>query len=104
MIALDTHTLVWWVSDDSRLSAKARKTIAAEQRSKGRILISVISAWEVAMLVAKNRLVLSMDVDDWLAAVQDIDVVEMMPVSMRMAVASTRLPGTFHSMPIRLIA
>lgn len=99
MIVLDTHALVWWVSGDARLSAKARKAIVAEQRSKGRILVSAISAWEVAMLVAKDRLVLAMDVDDWLAAVQDVDAVEMVPVSVRVAVASTRLPGTFHADP-----
>lgn len=47
---LDTHTLLWWMTDDSRLSSNARAVIG--QRRNG-ILVSAASAWEIA---TKHRL------------------------------------------------
>ena len=99
MIVLDTHVLIWWATGDAQLSAKARHAIAAQQRSSGHILVSAITAWEIAMLIERDRIVLTMDVDEWLAAVQGFDGVRMVPVSPRVAVQSVRLPGTFHKDP-----
>jgi PIN domain nuclease of toxin-antitoxin system len=99
MIVLDTHALVWWVGGDARLSAPAREAIDGEHRDGGRMLVSVITAWELAMLSAKGRLTLSMSVDDWLADVRDIDAVDIVPLSISVAVQSTRLPGSFHADP-----
>lgn len=54
MIVLDTHTLVWWFNGDrSRVSTDALRAIDSE-RDGGSIVISSISAWEIAMLVAKT--------------------------------------------------
>lgn len=72
MIVLDTHALIWWVNGDKQLSAKARKAIETELSSEGQVIISAISAWEIAMLVAKGRLALTMDIDDWLETVASI--------------------------------
>ena len=70
MIVLDTHALIWWVNGDSKLSARARKVIESEITiDGGKILVSVITAWEIAMLVNKNRLVLTMDLNEWLDTV-----------------------------------
>jgi len=98
VIVLDTHTLVWWVTGDSALSKKATKAIEHEQAG-GVIIVSAISAWEVAMLVAHGRLILSMDVSSWLAAVADIEVVRFLPVDVEIAVKSVELPGDFHKDP-----
>jgi PIN domain nuclease of toxin-antitoxin system len=42
---LDTHTLLWWLFDDPKLSHRARTTIAAPENE---ILVSAASAWEIA--------------------------------------------------------
>jgi len=99
VIVLDTHALVWWVSGDEQLSLNARKAIQAELSKDGQIMISAISAWEIAMLVAKGRLALTMDVDDWLATVASIEGASFVPVATDVAVQSVRLPGDFHSDP-----
>ena len=96
MIVLDTHALLWWVNGDTQLSTKAQKAIENEQRGNGQVIVSAITAWEVAMLASKGRLVLSKDVDDWLATVDAIEVVEFAPVTQELAVQSVRLPGDFH--------
>jgi PIN domain nuclease of toxin-antitoxin system len=98
MIVLDTHALVWWVTGDAALSKKARKEIEREQ-SGGAIIVSAISAWEIAMLVARGRLVLAMDVSSWLATVAEIEAVRFHPVDVEIAVKSVELPGEFHRDP-----
>lgn len=99
MIVLDTHALIWWVSDDQRLSAKARTLIEDTLAAAGQVLVSAISAWEVAMLVARDRLALAMDLDEWLLAVECIDGVRIAPVTPQIAVQSVTLPGEFHKDP-----
>lgn len=99
MLVLDTHVLVWWVSAGTPLSTAALKAIAAEQKSGGQILISAITPWEIAMLIRKGRMELTMDLDEWLAAIEARDAVRVVPISVRVAVQSVRLPGEFHSDP-----
>lgn len=99
MIAIDTHVLVWWINGDDQLSSRARAALEKEIRTGGDILVSAITAWEIAMLIEKGRLTLTMDIDDWLATVESIEAVSFAPISVGLAVQSVRLPGEFHSDP-----
>ncbi|MBU59830.1 MAG: VapC toxin family PIN domain ribonuclease [Alcanivorax sp.] len=100
MIVLDTHTVIWWVNGGDGLSTEAAAAIDRERMSEdGIILISSISAWEVAMLVGRGRLTLTMNVDDWLETVGRIPGVRFVPVDNQIGVESTRLPGDFHKDP-----
>lgn len=49
---LDTHTLLWWVTGDRRLSRRARELIG-----EGNILISVVSLWEIEIKRGLKRIV-----------------------------------------------
>ncbi|MNV69126.1 Ribonuclease VapC22 [compost metagenome] len=98
MIVLDTHALVWWVSGDSLLSRAAREAIEAEGRD-GEILISAITAWEVAMLVKAGRLALTMDAAAWLDTVVQVPAVRFVAVDVRISIQSVELPGEFHKDP-----
>ena len=44
-LLLDTHALLWWFTDDARLSARARNLIADPRND---IFVSAASAWEIA--------------------------------------------------------
>lgn len=100
MIVLDTHAFVWWVNGDNRLSSAALDAIRSElSGEEGRVLISAISAWEVALLVDRGRLALSMDVDDWLDTAAEIEGVQFVAIDNDVAVQSVRLPGAFHPDP-----
>lgn len=100
MIVLDTHALVWWVNGDDRLSAHARERIEQTIASAGRrVLVSAISAWEIAMLVERGRIALAMDLDEWLQAVESLEGVALVPVSAQVAVQSATLPGDLHKDP-----
>jgi len=98
VIVLDTHTVVWWVSGDATLSKKAKAAIEQELDG-GEILVSAISAWEIAMLVEREKLVLSLDVASWLHTVSAIDAVRFVPVDPEIAINSVNLPGEFHKDP-----
>jgi|SRR5450631_1151092 PIN domain nuclease of toxin-antitoxin system len=98
MIVLDTHALVWWVTGDTSLSKKAKNAIARELAG-GEIVVSSISAWEIAMLVAREKLVLTMDVGRWLVTVGEIEGVRFVPVDVEIATKSVALPGEFHNDP-----
>ncbi|MEJ2619033.1 MAG: type II toxin-antitoxin system VapC family toxin [Candidatus Thiodiazotropha sp.] len=99
MIVIDTHVLVWWVSGKKSLSTTAGKVIQDTLHNGGEVIVSSISAWEIAMLIAKRRLVLSMDIESWLDEVNQIDGVRFLPVDNEIAIKSTVLPGEFHKDP-----
>ena len=43
-LLLDTHTLLWWLDGDRRLSTRSRALIGDEQVG---VLVSAASAWEI---------------------------------------------------------
>ena len=96
MILLDTHAWVWWVTESSRLSAPARAAIKKEDT----LGVSVMSCWEVAMLVDKGRLGLTLDVDHWVEQALARPKVRLLGLTPEEAVASTRLPGELHQDPV----
>lgn len=98
MIVLDTHAWLWWVSDPGQLSAAARKAIDRAM-SEGEVCVSSISAWEVAVLVKKGRLELTMSTEDWVARSEALPFLRFVPVDNRIALRSTALPGSLHDDP-----
>jgi PIN domain nuclease of toxin-antitoxin system len=50
---LDTHTLLWWTTGDTSLPERARRRIA---QSPNPVIISAVSAWEIAIKVNLGRL------------------------------------------------
>ena len=50
---LDTHALLWWLSDDARLGARSRARIA---EPNVRVLVSAASGWEISIKRALGKL------------------------------------------------
>ena len=98
MILLDTHSWVWWASDAGELSKPARRAID-DAVAEGRGLVSSISVWEVAMLVARGRLRLTMAVEDWVTQAERIPGLRFVLVNNAIALRSVRLPGRLHEDP-----
>lgn len=53
-VLLDTHTFLWAVADDPRLSTKARQAIADATET----FLSLASCWELAIKVSSRKLTL----------------------------------------------
>ncbi len=98
MIVLDTHVWVWWMSDRTQLSKRAQKAVE-EHKEFGKIVISSISTWEVAMLVLRKRLKLTMDVEDWLSRAEAIPFLNFVPVDNYIALKATQLNSDLHKDP-----
>ena len=64
MILLDTHVLIWLDQDNPRLGPTSRTAID-EALAEDDLAVSAITFWEVAMLVAKQRLVIAIPLDQW---------------------------------------
>jgi len=97
-VLLDTHVLVWLVSGDTRLSPAARRLI--DQAAAGaQVWVSAITPWEIGMLVAKGRLALARDVDQWMQEVLALPGLRLAALEPEIAVAATRLPGELHGDP-----
>lgn len=52
---LDTHTLLWFLQGDKKLSDKARRLIDNPHNEK---FLSIVSLWEIAIKVSLGKLVL----------------------------------------------
>lgn len=59
-LLLDTHPLLWWVTDSPELSHEVRKIIADRRNN---VHVSVASLWEIAIKVGKGKLGLYDDFD-----------------------------------------
>ncbi len=52
-VLLDTHALLWWLSDDAKLSRRARTVIGTTSNT---VFVSAASAWEIATKVRLGKL------------------------------------------------
>lgn len=52
-LLLDTHILLWWLADSPKLKKKSREIISDENNI---ILISAVTAWEIAIKKALGKL------------------------------------------------
>jgi PIN domain nuclease of toxin-antitoxin system len=97
MILLDTHIWVWWVDDNQQLADRQRHLIQDNVRSG--LEVSAISCWEVAKLVQYGRLEVACPLEEWMEQALAYPGVQLIELTPRIAIESTKLPGTFHRDP-----
>lgn len=87
-LLLDTHVIVWAVSDAGRLDGRVTALLTD---GSNELWMSSVSAWELAMLAERRRLDLQPDVERWLAsAVAGLGLREA-PLTSAIALESRRL-------------
>ena len=59
-LLLDTHVLLWWLSDDPRLGQAARQAIA---NPKNQVYVSAASTWEISIKQSLGKLSAPDDMD-----------------------------------------
>lgn len=95
-LLLDTHVLLWWQAKSKKLSRRAAKEIARADV----LLVSAISCWEVATLLAEGRIQLDRTIDAWLEDMASDDTVELVPLAPRAAIQAFALDAAgFHGDP-----
>ena len=97
MILLDTHIWIWFADESDQLTEQHRQVIE-HHRADG-LGVSAISCWEVAKLVEYNRLKLACPIEEWMEAATTLPGVQLIELTPKIAIASTKLPGNFHRDP-----
>ena len=87
-ILLDTHALIWWLGNESKLSRRASSIIANQ---KNTVLVSAAIAWELAIKVNLGK-VDALSLTTELSRYAAEEGFEELPISMEQAVRAGLLP------------
>ncbi len=98
-LLLDTHYLLWYqFGIRERLTASNLELIrsAADRNS---LFLSVMSVWEIGMLESKARIQLYKPCAQWVEEALSTPGLNLIPLTPRIAIDSSHLPGEFHGDP-----
>jgi PIN domain nuclease of toxin-antitoxin system len=86
---LDTHTFLWWVQNDSRLSGHVREIIGD---SSTILYLSAASGWEIAIKAQLGKLQLSSSLDQFITEQLTMNGIDTLPISLRHGLHVATLP------------
>lgn len=92
---LDTHTFLWWITDDPRLSRKVREIIG---EGANELFLSAASGWEMAIKARLGRLQLPDDPERFIPEQMALNAIASLPVQMSHALHVYALPD-YHRDP-----
>jgi PIN domain nuclease of toxin-antitoxin system len=92
LLLLDTHAAVWIV-EDFPISTEAVEAINAAYQAESPVYVSAITAWEVGLLVSRNRLSLVAKPERWFQRLIATPGVRLADLSPDVLIASSFLPG-----------
>ncbi len=95
---LDTHVLLWWRGDPSRLSHRQRDRIDGTSPDNP-LWVSDISLWVIATLQSLRRIDLALPLRDWLESATAPPLVRRCGISPAVAAEVATLPDSFHRDP-----
>jgi PIN domain nuclease of toxin-antitoxin system len=88
-LLLDTHAMLWFVWDDPKLSASAKKAI---EDAENRKLVSIASCWEIAIKVGLGKLDLGESSRTFLPREIAVNNFELLPITLDHATGVEGLP------------
>jgi PIN domain nuclease of toxin-antitoxin system len=89
-VVLDTHALLWWLSDDAKLTRSARKIIAALNNE---VFVSAATVWEIAAKVRIGKLPTAADLAADFTGCLDREGFKILEISGEHAARAGLLPG-----------
>jgi PIN domain nuclease of toxin-antitoxin system len=100
-VLLDTHTFLWFVVDDERLSDAARALIEAEDSQP---FLSIASLWEMAIKVSLGKLMFEQPFDVFVPQQLAMNGIGILNISIEHTAAISTLPFHHRDPFDRLIA
>jgi len=88
------------MSQEASISDEATEAINGAFASGRALAVSVMSAWELGMLVSKGRLPSTRQPERWFDEFIGAAALEVEDVTSRILIAASYLPGRVHSDPI----
>jgi PIN domain nuclease of toxin-antitoxin system len=98
-LLLDTHIVLWLDSGSERLRPETLTLIDDCWRGGGTILLSAVSAWEIALLLDTGRIDLDVPIDAWVRRFVERPGVEGAALSLAAAARSYQLHHLEHRDP-----
>jgi PIN domain nuclease of toxin-antitoxin system len=98
-LLLDTHIALWLDSGNARLRKATRQAIDACWLQGGRILLSAVSAWEIAVLIDSGRITLDVPAAAWVARFTNRPAVEAVSLTASAACLAYQLEHLEHRDP-----
>jgi PIN domain nuclease of toxin-antitoxin system len=87
---LDTYALLWWLSDDPALTRAARELIA---ETKNTLIVSAVSAWEIAIKVRLGKLPTASDLAADFSGAMEREGFQLLAISADHGIRAGLLPG-----------
>lgn len=88
-VLLDTLCFLWWVTDDPRLSSRAREIMTD---GENHLFFSAASAWEIAIKARLGRLTIPEPIVTFVTAQLVENAIEGLPISLSHALQVHSLP------------
>jgi PIN domain nuclease of toxin-antitoxin system len=95
-ILLDTHIALWLDSGSDRLRPATRDLIDTCWRNGGLVLLSAVTAWEIALLIDTGRIALDISLPAWLERFTARPGIDAVPLSHHAASRAYRLHHLAH--------
>lgn len=94
-LILDTHIWVWWIDQDRKLPRPMRERIGRASY----VGVSAASVYEIALALARQRLTLSLPLEDWLREATHGTDIAVAPIDSMIAKRAAQLPQV-HGDPL----
>jgi PIN domain nuclease of toxin-antitoxin system len=91
-ILLDTHAAYWTANGEPIHDAAIAALDEAHDRGWP-VLVSPITAWEIGLLVARNRISLALSPTDWFSRLLETSGITLAAMQPGVLIASSFLPG-----------
>src|ERR1700728_4625261 len=98
-LLLDTHFWAWLENGESGVFTGPVRRAIESSAAGGRLYLSIISVWEVALLESKGRIELSLPCGLWVQQALAIPGLALAPLTPEIAIESCNLPPPFHGDP-----
>ncbi len=90
-VLLDTHAFLWAITDNTRLTKKARKCFLNEEN---KLFLSLASVWEIAIKASLDRLEFTKPIDELLPDQIRSNDISLLHIEMGHVLRVAKLP--FH--------
>lgn len=98
---LDTHILLWWLSEPDKISVKISQVIASGDNT---ILVSAATFWELAIKINLGKLSLPISLDQLVSDCWDKDGFSALPITPEHTLQLAKLPPLHRDPFDRILA
>jgi PIN domain nuclease of toxin-antitoxin system len=99
-VLLDTHVWLWLALGTPRRIAPAALKSLEDAGRAGTLMVSIVSVWEVALLVARGRIVLPLPLGEWVTLALRRPEIRLVGLNHpSIVIDSVSLPGEPHADP-----